>query len=147
VVENVHPSISILKRVSISPTGPWTIFVGVPTGSNVYYQFTVENTGDVPLTSISVSDPTLAGTGVDPAGCTWPDPLPVGTSTIDPTATCVHGSIAAVSGSHANTATSHGTYSGTVYNSTPSSAYYATTGLTIAKSVTETHYSSTGDIL
>jgi uncharacterized repeat protein (TIGR01451 family) len=141
VVQSVHPSISILKRISTTSTGPWTIFVGVPVGSNVYYQFTVENTGDVALTSVNVTDPTLTGLGVNLTGCAWAN-MP-----LYDVQTCVVGPVTALSGSHANTATAHGTYSGTVYDSTPSTASYATTGLTIVKSVTEAHFSSAGDVL
>ena len=138
-VTAVHPGVSVLKRVSTSPTGPWTTFVGVTAGDNVYYQFTVENTGDVALTSVNVTDPTLA-VGVLP-GCSWAN-MP-----LYDVQTCTFGPVVAASGSHANTATAHGTYSGTVYNSNPSTATYATTGLTIAKSVAESYFTMAGDVL
>jgi uncharacterized repeat protein (TIGR01451 family) len=123
-VTPVHPSISLSKMVGTSASGPWTKSLTVAPGGDVYYQFTVENTGDVPLTSVSVSDPDLAGTSVDPAGCTWDNPLPVGTTTVDPTDTCVKGPISAVAGVNTNTATAEGTYSSTAYQSDPSSAEY-----------------------
>ena len=147
IVQPVHPSISLLKQVSTSPIGPWTNFVGVPVGASIYYQFTVENTGDVPLSSISVDDPTLAGTGVDPAACTWPNPLPTATATMDEIATCVRGPEIALSGSHENTATAHGSYATVGYSSDPSKASYATTGLVLDKNVTELYYAAPGDIL
>ena len=57
------PSISLLKQVSLSPSGPWSSFLAVTTGP-VYYRFTIENTGDVPLNPISLTDNTL-----DVSGC------------------------------------------------------------------------------
>jgi len=141
LVQPVHPGVSILKRVSTAPSGPWTTFVGVAAGVDVYYQFTVENTGDVPLTSVNVTDPTLAGLGVDLSGCAWAS-MP-----LYDVQTCVVGPVTALTGAHPNTATAHGTYSATVYNSAPSTASYATTGLTLAKSVAEGYFSAAGDVL
>ena len=140
-----HPAISAAKRVGLSPTGPWVDFLSVAPLTPLYYRFTAENTGDVALNPFSVSDPTLAGTGADPAGCVWQTTnspstlpaLPVATATIDPTATCVVGPISAVAGDHPNTATAHGTYSGTVYNSNPGSADYigAIPGFSLLKQI------------
>jgi len=147
VVEPVRPAISLLKQVSTTATGPWTSFVGVDAGVDIYYQFTVENTGDVPLSSVSVSDPTLAGTAADPASCTWTDPLPVSTAGNDNHIdTCVQGAITAVSGSHPNTATATGIYSALPYIDT-STATYATTGLTLVKTAAENTFVATGDVL
>ncbi len=91
------PAIALLKQVSTSATGPWTSFVAVSAGANVYYQFTVENAGDVPLTSISISDPDPAlASAITICNPTWTDPLPVAVAGnnnhID---TCVAGPIAA----------------------------------------------------
>jgi len=141
LVQPVHPGVSILKRVSTGLGGPWTTFVGVAAGADVYYQFTVENTGDVPLTSVNVTDPALAGLGVDLSSCAWAS-MP-----LYDVRTCGVGPVTALAGAHSNTATAHGTYSATVYNSAPSTASYATTGLTLAKSVTESYFSSAGDVL
>src|SRR5207237_2728925 len=63
-----HPAISVLKRVGTSATGPWFDFLTVAPTTPLYYQFTAENTGDVALDPFSVSDSTLAGSGVDPSG-------------------------------------------------------------------------------
>jgi LPXTG-site transpeptidase (sortase) family protein len=145
-VDSPHPAIGLLKQVSTGATGPWTSFVAVTAGTNVYYQFTIENEGDVALTSISISDPGLPSAATT-CNSTWTDPLPVAAAGnnnhID---TCVVGPIAATSGSHSNTATASGTYSGTTYTDT-SLATYATTGLTIAKNVTESFFVSAGDVL
>lgn len=140
IVEPVRPSISILKQVSTSATGPWTTFVGVSAGVDIYYQFTVENTGDVVLSAVNITDPTLTGLGVDLSGCAWAS-MP-----LFDTQTCVAGPVTAVSGSNSNTATAHGAYSGTEYTDT-SSATYATTGLTLVKSVAETYFLAAGDVL
>jgi hypothetical protein len=147
IINPPNPAIAILKQVSTTATGPWTSFLAISAGEDVYYMFTIENIGNVPLDPVSVSDPTLSGTSVDPATCSWTNPLPVASPTQDPTETCVMGPVTAVSGSNANTATAHGTYSGTVYDSTPSTATYATTGLTIVKSVLEQVYIEVGDPL
>ena len=146
-VNSPSPAISILKQVSTSATGPWTSFVAVSTGANVYYQFTIENVGDVPLTSISISDPNLPAAAIATCNSTWTDPLPVAVAGnnnhID---TCVVGPITATSGSHTNTATASGTYSGSTKTDT-SSATYATTGLTLAKSAAQTSFTTAGDQL
>ena len=132
-----------MKQISTSATGPWTSYVTVNPGSNVYYQFTIENTGDVPFSPISVTDDLLST-----AGCAWPASLPVAVSGNDNhIATCVVGPVSAASGLHTNTAEASGTYTGTTYTSTPSSATYATPGLTLAKSVTETSFTTAGNVL
>jgi LPXTG-site transpeptidase (sortase) family protein len=136
------PAIALLKQVSTSATGPWTSFVAVTAGTNVYYQFTIENAGDVALSPVSVTDPQ-----VSTATCSWPASLPVAVAgNNNHIATCVVGPVTSVAGSHPNTATASGTYSGSVYTDT-SSATYATTGLTLAKSVTEASFTNVGDLL
>lgn len=149
VVTDPTPAIGLTKQVSDSATGPWRTFVAVGVGDPVFYRFVIENTGDVPLISLSVSDPTLAGGPADPATCIWTEPLPVASPTVDPTEECIKGPIAAVSGLHPNTATAQGDYARleTTVFSLPSTATYATTGLTIIKSVQETSFSKKGDVL
>lgn len=141
-VKPASPGISLLKQVSPSATGPWTSFLALATGGNVYYKFTIENIGDVPLNPVSVSDP-----DVNTSGCSWPSPLPVAVPANDNhIATCVVGPVSAIAGSHTNTATASGTYSGNPYTDI-SSATYATTGLTIAKSATQTYFAAAGNVL
>ena len=140
VVEPVRPAISLLKQVSSTGAAPWTTFVGVNVGDSVWYQFTVENTGDVALTTVSVTDPILLGLGVDLSGCTWAN------LALYETQACVVGPVTAVSGSNSNTATAHGTYSGTEYTDT-STATYATTGLTLVKTAAESTFVAAGDVL
>ncbi len=146
VVQAPNPSISLAKRISTSATGPWVLFLAVAPGTPLYYQFTAENTGDVPFNPFSVSDPTLAGTSADPASCVWQYPpnvpptqpaLPVASATVDPTATCVTAPIAAVLGNVTNTATAHGTFAAQMYNSSPAQASYlgAVPGFSLVKQV------------
>ncbi len=150
IVQTVYPGISILKEVASSPSGPWASKLSVAPGSSIYYRVTIENIGDVPLSSVNITDVTNpVDTAVETAfaGCTWPSVLPVGSSTQDPTATCIKGPFTAISGSNDNTATAHGTFNGTVYNSQPKTATYSTTSLSLDKSVSETSYSAAGDPL
>jgi uncharacterized repeat protein (TIGR01451 family) len=145
MVTSANPGISLSKRVGTSSTGPWFKFVSVPPTTPLYYQFTVENIGDVALNPFNVTDPVLAGTGADPALCAWQSSnapptlptLPVATATIDPTATCVVGPVNAALGDHLNTATAHGTASGVVHDSTAASADYigALPGFSLLKQV------------
>ncbi|MHB1355171.1 MAG: DUF7933 domain-containing protein, partial [Anaerolineae bacterium] len=141
------PAIGVYKQVSTSASGPWSTFQALPEGGSVYFRFTVENIGDVPLSSINVSDTILAGTTADPSTCTWTNPLPVASPTQDPTETCIKGPITAASGLYTNTAVAYGTYNSIVYTSTPSFAEYATTGLALTKIVTESYYTTTGSLL
>ncbi|RJX21500.1 MAG: DUF11 domain-containing protein, partial [Desulfobulbus sp.] len=145
------PAISTLKQSAVAPAGPWFSFIAVPTGNDVFYQFTVQNDGDVPLSLVDVIDPL-----VSTAGCSWEDgegaslsapfTLPVADADNQHYATCVTGPVSAASGLNPNTATASGSYGGTPY-SDASTAYYATTGLTLDKSSTETHFVAEGDVL
>ncbi|HEY9420556.1 MAG TPA: IPTL-CTERM sorting domain-containing protein [Thermoanaerobaculia bacterium] len=139
-VTPANPVIALLKQVGPTASGPWSPFLAVPVGGNVFYRFTVENIGNVPLSSVGVNDPQ-----VSTASCAWPSPLPVASATADPTATCVVGPVTAVSGTNPNTATASGTNGTTVMD--VSTATYSTTGLTIAKSVTETSFLMAGEVL
>ena len=125
------PQLALAKRVSASATGPWVDYEVVSPADSLYYQFVVENKGNVPFASFSVSDPLLSGTGADPAGCAWQTTnspttlpgLPVASTTLDPMATCVRGPIAAASGTVVNTATATGAYNATSYTATDSATY------------------------
>ena len=120
-VNSVSPSLDLRKEVSYLVSGPWTKFLAQIPGLPVYYRFSIYNSGDVALTSLSVTDPTLAGTGADPAGCNWSSASPLAPGD---TATCVEGPVNAVAGYHMNTATASGQYSGSTYTSSPNSASY-----------------------
>jgi LPXTG-site transpeptidase (sortase) family protein len=150
LVKDRTPGINLLKSVGASATGPWTSFLGVTLPANVYYRLVVENVGDVPLNSVTVTDPT-----VSTAGCAWVDgdgtsltapfTLPVANANDDQVATCILGPVAAVPGSNPNTATASGTNGVTVTDS--STATYGTTALTLVKSVTQMSFTTAGDTL
>ena len=139
-----HPAIGALKQIgpSSNPAGTWSSFEAVSAGSNVFYKITVENDGDVALSGVGVADPT-----VNLSSCVWPDPLPVAVAANDNhIATCIVGPVAAASGLHPNTITASGTGGGTPVTR-QSSASYATTALSFAKSVAESAFLAAGDTL
>jgi uncharacterized repeat protein (TIGR01451 family) len=144
VVSDKTASLDLTKQVSTTDAEPWTAFVGVAAGSDVYYRFKVYNSGDLQFTALMVSDATLTGTSVDPANCNWTSSLPLASGA---EATCVVGPISATAGSNANTATAQGTYASGTTNSSPSTATYATTELSITKNAQETGFSSSGKVL
>lgn len=149
MVRAANPSLSFKKFITsgtaVAPTGQWldkTLAIAV--GGYVWYEFLVENTGDVALNPVSVTDDTLTMTACNTAlagAGALPAPVAANDNHIR---TCVVGPITAVSGSHTNTAHATGTYSGTPYNSNNDTASYMTTGLTLAKSVDAPSYSSAG---
>ena len=102
-----------------------------------------------------MTDPTLVPTGGNLITCAWETAnspstlpgLPLGTATVDPSASCVVGPVTAVTGSHPNTATAHGTYNSISYASTPDTATYQTKSLSIVKSVAENYYAAVGNVL
>jgi uncharacterized repeat protein (TIGR01451 family) len=128
----VAPGFSLTKQVSVSPSGPWTSNIVVAAGTNVYYRFALVNTGNVALTSVGVTDPT-----VSTLSCTFIDPLPIGGAT-----SCVVGPVVAAGApgsSTVNTATGHGTDSGVVQTTAPSSATYTITSLVANLAITKTN--------
>ena len=144
-VTSPSPRSSVLKQIGTSASGPWFAFVAVAPNTPLYYRFTVENTGDVPLDPFGVSDPVLAAAGVDPAACAWQTSnspstlpaLPVASATLDPTATCVVGPVLAALGAKSNTATARGTFNGSTFTSPASTADYvgALPGFSLVKEV------------
>ncbi|HEV2722607.1 MAG TPA: DUF11 domain-containing protein, partial [Thermoanaerobaculia bacterium] len=146
IVNPPNPQIRVLKQVGPTNSGPWSPFLKASTGGNVFYQFTVENDGDVPLTS-----PQLTDNAVDVSACnagwsglTLPVAVPQNDNNI---VTCVVGPVSAVSGLHTNTASVSATFNASPVTSPNSSATYATTGLTLAKSATESTFTLPGDTL
>ncbi|HSX61266.1 MAG TPA: hypothetical protein VLF18_13785, partial [Tahibacter sp.] len=140
------PSIGLLKQVGLSAAGPWGDYRAVTTGTPVYYRFTVENTGDVPLSPISLTDNTL---NVASCNATWAAlTLPVAVAANDNhIVSCVVGPVAASTGTHTNIAHATGTYAATPYDSPDSNATYGTTGLTIVKAAAQTVFRAVGDTL
>jgi uncharacterized repeat protein (TIGR01451 family) len=138
------PSISLLKQVSLNASGPWSTYLPINAGP-VYYRFTVENTGDVPLSPVTITDNTL---NVSTCNAGFPGTLPVAVAANDNhIATCVVGPITTSTGLHTNTAHATGTFSGTPHNSDDSVATYATTGLTLDKTAAESTFLVAGDTL
>ncbi|MEA4906204.1 MAG: sortase [Anaerolineaceae bacterium] len=119
-VITTHPGLQFSKQVSDSSSGPWSSFLTLAPGSNVYYRLTVENTGDVDLSAVRVTDP-----GLDLSGCALATPFTL--TVADPLATCTVGAVVAQSGGVLNTATAQGTYSGTDYTSSASAQYVGAT--------------------
>ncbi|MFT3893328.1 MAG: SdrD B-like domain-containing protein [Anaerolineales bacterium] len=129
-----HPSVTINKQVSSSASGPWSSYVSVPTGATVYYRLVVENTGDVPLSNVSVTDPLLTlCTNAQwlTSNASWPT-LPVASPTQDPTATCIV-SLTSVIGNHPNTATVTGLYNAVNYTNSDTATYVGVDAPTVTK--------------
>ncbi len=124
--------ISLNKQISTDNLN-WYKFVGATVGGNVYYRFTVSNDGETALNSVTVTDP-----DPDVTVCDLDGSLAIGGSTF-----CTVGPVTSVSGLNDNTATADSTET----PSTTSTAEYGTTGLTIVKNVTETHFTAAGDVL
>lgn len=139
-VSPAHPAITLLKQVSTSSSGPWFDYLAVPsTATSVYYKFTVENPGDVDLSSVGVKDPPTAGSPL--SGCSW------GTLAKYNTVTCTRGPVAVVTGSpQQNDARAYGTYSSTTVQD-DDYAIYASTHITLTKSATESYFTAEGNPL
>jgi hypothetical protein len=81
---NGYPEIKIDKEISDNydegtGTGDWYDSVEVIVGTKLYYRFTVENTGNVPLYDVTVTDPTLGALlddDVDDVFCTYAELAP-----------------------------------------------------------------------
>jgi len=114
------PSIDVEKYVSTDDEGPWhdadtpAEALEVVVGSDVYFRFEVENTGNVELTNITLNDDRH-----DVSGCTLTDPLAP-----DASFECVIGPFTALEGLQWNTATATGDYDGETYEDTDIAKYY-----------------------
>ena len=146
VVTQPVAAIDLVKEISTTPLDgtSWRKAIGVAVGTGVSYRFKVYNAGDVALDPIVITDPT-------PVSCTWTDanddPFTFPLTSGD-TAYCVVGPVSALAGSHDNTARASGTTpSETTVYSAWSTATYATTGLTIAKSADEAWFNAADDVL
>jgi len=145
LVKTPEPKINLLKQVGSSATGPWTSFLAINPGipatypQTVYFKFTVENTGDVPLTNVSITDVTIPS--LDLSNCST---ALIGGLALYETKTCVSGSVnVTVAGTYLNTAYA----TGDTANSPNSTARYATTGLTLVKNVTEAYFTAASQTL
>lgn len=165
-VSEPHPSIALFKEVATTDAAStlWRYYLVVNTGDPIYYQFTVQNFGDVALTGVTVTDADLPAP-LSMADCQWyygydytdripanligaaPFTLEVSNTTNNhDSATCVLGPAGAMAGSHQNNASAAGTFGGAPYTDTDW-AIYATTGLSLAKNVTEALYTKATDTL
>ncbi|HYM84520.1 MAG TPA: hypothetical protein VEY67_10250, partial [Candidatus Dormibacteraeota bacterium] len=125
-----QPSLGITKGVSLSASGPFVpSLTGLLTGTTVYYQIVVTNTGNVALSSVQLSDSKY---GLASLGCTIPSSLAVGASF-----TCAY-HVAAPEGTTPNTATASAVFGETQVGPVSASATIQarTPALTIAKSFT-----------
>ncbi|MGD9583529.1 MAG: C25 family cysteine peptidase [Lysobacterales bacterium] len=151
LVNAAAPSISLIKQISTSALGPWTSYVAVPLGTPLFYQFTVENTGDVPLVMPAspgyVTDVSVPGPNVDTSSCFagWTSPLPVAVSGNDNHIdSCVVGPINAVASGVVNT----GTASSPTGPSTDTSvASYGVTGLSLDKTADVSIFGFVGQVI
>ncbi|MDH4164265.1 MAG: hypothetical protein OEW15_16500 [Nitrospirota bacterium] len=165
-VSEAHPSIALFKEVATTDLAStlWRYYLVVNTGDPVYYQFTVQNFGDVPLTEVTVTDADLPSP-LTMAGCQWyygydftdrtaGNLISTPTFTLDvannannrDSATCVLGPVSAATGTYLNNASADGIYN-TIHYTDSDWAMYATTGLTLAKTSTETLFTKATDTL
>ncbi len=140
-----NPSAALLKQVGATPTGPWLDYLSVAAGANIFYRITVENTGDVVLNSVAITDPSFPTLN---SMCSFPTSLPVADSLDEGhIASCIFNTvtpITAASGTTVNTATVNATGAATPVSDNDQ-ATYASTGLTLTKSATPTTYNGAGE--
>lgn len=137
------PGIALVKEVGATATGPWYTFLATSPGATIYYHYTVENYGDVDLTSVTVTD---ADPLVSTAACTWGTlPFPVAANN-NHIVECTSSGFAAQSGTWEYTATATGT-TGAVTVSDTSKARYATASLSIVKNANESNFKIATDLL
>lgn len=118
LVRDQTPKLSLLKQVAAAATGPWYDTAVIPAGNEVYYRFTVENTGDVQLTSVNITDDPIR----DLSACNTAS-LPVADADDDDhITTCIVGPVTALAGRRLNTAQAHAN-SDTVDSNEDSAAY------------------------
>jgi len=147
-VRSARPGLAFTKQIARAQAGPWRSFVAVAAGADVWYRLTVENTGDVPLTGVVVSDP-----GLESLECSWADgdgaplvapfDLPAADADEGHLATCTLGPVVAEPGVHPNLAIAGSSETDPVSDI----ATYATTGLTLDATALQATYDSVGDVL
>ncbi len=140
-VKDATPRINLLKQVSLTGADPWTSFVAVNPAlpKDVYFRFIVENTGDTALSNVGISDVSLPG--LDLSDCA--SALSGGLALYE-SKTCVSGA-ESVSVSDAYTNTAYATSD--TANSINANARYATTDLTMVKTLGEAYFAGAGNIL
>jgi uncharacterized repeat protein (TIGR01451 family) len=119
------PDLAITKGVSLSAAGPFVASVTTTVGTTVYYRIHVSNTGNVPLTGVTLADNLFT------LVCTIPTTLAVGASF-----NCDYSDVA-VTGTTTNTATASATYVEQTVGPVQASATIVarTSSLAVAKAV------------
>jgi len=121
-------SISIIKYVGTSASGPWNDAnappgLGVTPGDDVFFQYVITNTGAVPLSGVTLTDNVYNAGSTPPFIPAPPIPNPLAPAA---TYTYVYGPVTALAGQHTNIATTTGTSpGGTVVTDTDPANYHA----------------------
>lgn len=151
---NVHApinGITILKRIGPTASGPWTSSLSVALGASVFFQYTVDNTGEAALSNATIVDsftPALslsATPGVTTCNAAMTS-IPVFGSV-----TCVSDAAVTVNATgvnNANVTANAGAVTCVTTQGTPcSSAAYNLTNLVLDKKTTTLSYSQVGDTI
>lgn len=130
VVKKPAPALALLKQVGLTASGPWTTFLaGAPVSETIYYRFTVENTGEVPVSGIKIVDDLIGIETDDFVTCLTPmtDPLPAADiDDNDHITTCVASYTVPAAGTVMNTAVATGLYNAAAVTSNTDDAWYST---------------------
>jgi hypothetical protein len=113
------PAIDVEKYVSVDNGATWRDADSAPGPDvqpemNVLFRLVVTNTGNVPLSAITLSD-----TMFDTSGCPLPPTLQPGAPV-----ECILGPFPAAQGQHTNTATASGDFQGTVVSDSDAAHYF-----------------------
>jgi hypothetical protein len=119
VLTETLPAIEVMKYLSIDGGNTWLNADSAPgpsvsVGSMVKFKFTVTNTGNTPLTDISLADNLY-----DLSAAVLVNPLPAGESF-----EYVLEGVTVTAGQHRNTATATGVYEGVVYSDSDHAHYW-----------------------
>jgi len=140
------PSLAFIKEVGATNAGPWVPNLAVAAGANVFYRFTVENTGDVPLNSVTINDPKFTAAQLAPCTVTLPIAVAANNNHI---ATCVVGPVVAAAVVTPNTATASGTPStgGTAITSPSDTATYQPFSISMVKDAVQKYFTNAGQVV
>ncbi|MGN6184169.1 MAG: DUF7507 domain-containing protein [Thermoanaerobaculia bacterium] len=144
VVNPTTPGLSFRKEIGPSATGPWSSYLA--TSGQAWYRFIVENTGDVPLTNLTVTDNTISlGACVSYFASLT---LPVADANDDDhIATCVAGPFQYAGPTVTNTASAGAMDGATPVSSNNGSAIYAVPAITLDKTSAQTSFTFAGDAI
>ena len=149
-VNAATPHLSLLKQVGPSATGPWSSFLATTASSSVFYRFTIENDGLATVTTINLSDDTLAGANAV-SNCSWvrSDSVVLGaapiTLAVGESATCSN--LPAVTAATNAYVTNTATVTGSGGTSDTSSATYSTARLVLVKLGDQSSFGAAGQTL